>query len=349
MNNRWCSVISSILTAVLFTVLLSGCSSINDDLSDCTNDTDYNLTYEMLLVTNISTELQTQLTTVTELKVKDALAAHLNGIFTDRAHDINLSFYDTEGDSVRLYQKTDIIDESQKVYTLNLPMREYMHTAIANVVNNTQVNIVNDNNCHPARLLQKDGDEIDSHTTGLFTAREPMHVLEGVNQTFNVKLYMANCAAAIVVDTTGVKISNMRVVTTGFASSFSICDSIYHFDANPPLVKASQVNVTDSRDVCFCSVNFPSRDALRTVVEPTDYFDTTESAYSPWQYKVYVTLPDNSVTETVINMNRSLLAGELIILKGHLLFDGSVAVADPTVGVSVTLNWNDAGNHEVDL
>ena len=89
----WGRCVSVCLSALL---LLTGCSTIDDDLSDC--GVDYQMDYHLQLVTNFNTELQTQLTTETEVKVGDALRRHLNGIFADFAHDIDLSFFGTEGE-----------------------------------------------------------------------------------------------------------------------------------------------------------------------------------------------------------------------------------------------------------
>ena len=77
--------------------LMAGCSVIDDDLSNCPADeAQYQMEYELKLVTNMTTELQTQLTTITEISVANALKTHLENIFSDFAHDVNLSFYDTE-------------------------------------------------------------------------------------------------------------------------------------------------------------------------------------------------------------------------------------------------------------
>lgn len=170
--------------------LAAGCSTIDDDLSDCGNT--FEMDYELRLVTNMTTELETQLTTITEMGVAESLREHLKDIFSDFAHDIDLSFYDTEGDMTRLHHKRDIIDANQTSYTLTLPMHEYMHLAVANIAENHVVGLSNDENCQTSMLQQTDDSPIASHTTGLFTARLPMEVLSGVSQTFNVKLYMAN-------------------------------------------------------------------------------------------------------------------------------------------------------------
>ena len=58
-----------------------------------------------------------------------------------------------------------------------------------------------------------------------------MNVLEGVDQQFKVNLYMANCAAALVIDPRKQDVSNIRVYSTGFASQFNINDSTYTFAA----------------------------------------------------------------------------------------------------------------------
>ena len=158
--------------------LMAGCSVIDDDLSDCGEpEEEYKIDYELRLITNMTTELETQLTTITEMGVAESLRAHLKDIFSDFAHDIDLSFYDTEGDMTRLHHKRDIIDANQTSYTLTLPMQEYMHLAVANIAENHVVGLSNDENCQTSMLQQTDDSPIASHTTGLFTARLPMEVL----------------------------------------------------------------------------------------------------------------------------------------------------------------------------
>ena len=168
--------------------LMAGCSVIDDDLSDCNQEEELRLDYELRLITNMTTELQTQLTTITEMGVADALKAHLKDIFSDFAHDVDLSFYDTEGDLSCQLHKSDIMDANQTSYTLTLPMRKYMHLAVANIVDNTVVGLADAGYSNTSKLHQTEGSTLDSHSTGLFTARQPMEVLSGVNQTFNVRL-----------------------------------------------------------------------------------------------------------------------------------------------------------------
>ena len=327
--------------------LAAGCSTIDDDLSDCGNT--YELNYQLRLVTNMTTELKTQLTTMTEVSVANALTMHLKDIFTDFAHDVDLSFYDTEGNLGRLQHDQHIMDANQSSYTLTLPMRKYMHLAIANIAYNNVVSLTNDEYSPSSVLQQADGQLTDgkeiltSHTTGLFTARQPMEVLSGVDQTFNVHLYMANSAATLVLDTKGHAFSDIKVYTTGFADAFYVRDSTYVYSETPPLVIADRV-ATDSKLLCFCSVNFPSRDAMPASVKTRAQGDT-----SLWQFKVYLTKTDGTITETILDIDEPLKAGDLKIIKGELDDEGAVRPYNSTVGVSVTLNWNDAGKYETPL
>ena len=333
-----------LLSAFWLTV---GCSTIDDDLSDCGNT--FEMNYQLRLVTNMTTELQTHLTTMTELSVANALTVHLKDIFTDFAHDVDLSFYDTEGALNRLQHDQHIMDANQSSYTLTLPMRKYMHLAIANITDNDVVSLVDDEHSSSSTLQQADGKLIDgieylhSHNTGLFTARQPMEVLSGVDQTFNVHLYMANSAASLVLDTKGQTFTDIKVYTTGFANTFLIHDSTYVFTDTPPLVIAEPVPV-ESQLLCFCSVNFPSRDAI-----PAQGRSRADDKPSLWQFKVYLTKTDGSITETILDIDEPLKAGDLKIIKGELDDEGAVRPYNSTVGVSVTLNWNNAGNYDTPL
>lgn len=325
--------------------LAAGCSVIDDDLSDCPADEQqYQMEYQLKLVTNMTTEISTKLNTVTETSVANALRAYLKNIFTDFAHDVDLSFYDTNGSLARLHHDTHIMDANQKSYTLTLPMREYRHLAVANIIDDKMVGLMGDEFSHTSALTQNESTKaslpvqyIVSHTTGVFTARESMVVLEGVDQTFNVKLYMANSAATLVIDPMGQTYKDIQVFTTGFANSFYISDSTYVYSTNPPLVKADKVE-NESELLCYTSVNFPSHDAGAAV-----------SGTSLWQIKVYVTRNDDSITETTLDIPDPLRAGELMIIKGSLDSDGAVRPYDPKVGCSVSLNWNSGGEYDETL
>lgn len=351
-----CLRASNAAAFVIMATALGGCSMIDEDLSDCGKEA--KMDYELELITNLSIELETVLDDDLDKDVAEALREYLKNIFTDHAHDVDLSFYDSQADSSRLHHEQAIMDANQRSYTLYLPMREYMHLAVANLVDNRMVSLTDDNYCHPSKLQQAQGDTITPHTTGLFTARQPIEVLDGVDQTFLVRLYMANCAAALVVDTQGYDVNGMKVIGSGFASRFSICDSAYVFDAGTPVVKADEIVVKGGRQKCFCSVNFPSREPkqTRTVIETEEPFIAQEGDEPLWEFRVYVPKPgsnqsrsDSSITETVFRIRKPLHAGELKIIKGFVNEDGSVMTEAPEVGVSVTLDWKPGGEYHPQL
>ena len=330
-------IMKPLLMAALATVLLSGCSWIDEDLSDCPSGQRHELDYQLQLTTNIETELQTQLTTMTEMRVADALRSQLSDIFAAYAHDVDLSFYDTGTEANLLYHERHQMNDNEKSYQLFLPMQEYRHLALANMQGNSVVSVTGQEQSHTLALVQKQGEIIESHETGIFTARADMDVLEGVDQTFHVQLFMANCATALVIENAEeVGATDIQVYATGFATGFQVNTNTYTFDPHPPLVHARQVDTGMDDALCFSTVNFPSRDQA----------DGDEPL---WEYRVYVTLPDGTVTETVLTVSEPLRAGEFKLIVGRLDSDGVVRTQQPNVGVSVTLDWNSGGSYEGEL
>ena len=110
---------------------------------------------------------------------------------------------------------------------------------MANIAKNTVVSLEDIDHSNTSRLQQVEGTVsdgspvriIDSHTTGLFTARQSMEVLSDVSQTFNVRLFMANSAVALVLNPKGHNYTDLKVYATGFASQFNISDSVYVYPA----------------------------------------------------------------------------------------------------------------------
>lgn len=334
-----CDTIERLVSMLLMAICLTACSAIDDDLSDCVEEEkELKLEYRLRLVTNMTTELQTQLTTLTEVSVANALRSHLSEIFSDNAHDIDLSFYDTEGDLKSLFHKRDIINANQTSYTLTLPMRKYMHLAVANIAENSVVNLNNEQYSNTSMLRQTEGTTLESHTTGLFSARQPMEVLSDVDQTFNVRLYMVNSAVALILKPQAAQYRDIKVYATGFANQFNIRDSVFVFSGDPQQIIAQKVE-TDNDLLCFCSVNFPSHDTQTRA----------DDEASLWQLLVYVTTDDGKTTKSVLDVSEPLKAGELKIIKGDIDTDGGIRPYDSNVGVSVTLDWNEGGNYNQEL
>lgn len=341
---------------ILFVALLAvftGCRWVDEDLSDC--ETTYNINYEMRLVTNMTAELQTQLSMAADVEVATALENYLKDVFTDFAHDVDLSFYDVFGDSLRLHHESHIMDANQSSYTLYIPVRKYMHVAIANLEDNPEVVLEQDGNCHRACLVQPVRKVVESQSTGVFSARLPMDIRDGVDQQFDVSLYMVNSASALVLDTLDSHIKDLKVYASGFATSFNLADSTYRFSYEPH-VRALDIYTggVPGTPACFAAVTFPSPDLpdTKSQIETNDPFVSAPADHSLWYYSVYATLPDGSVTETVLGVRLPLRPGQVKLIKAKVVTDGSVVphvTADPYVGASVTLQWNDRPSWEVDV
>lgn len=331
------------MTLLLLSVvwLTTGCSAIDDDLSDC--GFDYELQYELQLVTNMEMELQTQLTTQVETSVAAALREHLKDIFSDFAHDIDLSFYEADGQLGRLYHEQHVMNDNEKSYTLYLPMREYRHLALANLQQNSWVTLTGEEHSNTMMLQQVQNEPVQSHQTGIFAARTNMDVMENQNQTFHVNLYMVNCAAVLLLESRGHDASNVSVASTGFATGYNVDDNTYTFSDNPPLVNADRVDVDDPSMLCYCTVTFPSSETPN----PSLASSTGEEAY--WQFRVHVKNANGTTTETILRVEEPLKAGQLKIIKAYIDSDGSVRPYGSKVGASVTLDWNGGANYETPL
>ena len=310
-------------------MLLSSCSIIDENLDDC--GINNKIIYRLKLITNIQTELDQQLGSADERPVANALRQSLNGIFTDMAHDIDLSFYNT--DNIREKHEQHIMNASQAEYVVYLPERDYRNLAVANITNATNVTLESDDYTPSTmKLQQQQGDTIDSHSTGMFTARKIIEVCN-CTESFNVELYMANSCAALVVDTAGVGIRGMKVLTQDFATSFAVSDSTYAYQANP-LIRSVEVPTNGQPYTCHYTVSFPSRHTRSDGL---------------FRIKAYVTLPDGTTTENIITVEQPLMAGYLKIIKMKMKPNGSLTPLSQDVGVSVTLNWKQGGTYEPEI
>jgi len=335
---------------MVMAVVFSDCSAIDEDLSDCGKD--LKLDYDLHLVTNLSIELQNKFDSKEDASLLKALRSYLSPIFTDFAHDLDLSFYDIQGDSIRLHHEQHVMDANELSYTIYIPRRQYMHTAVVNLEHNEAVIFEGDDYCHGARFLQAGGDTVRTHKTGLFSARKMMRLTENDNETVYVHLYMANCAAALVLDTSDADLKDLKVLTTGFASRYDIADSTFVFEDRPPFVVADKINTGRDGQQCFCTVNFPSQEsvaATRIIIETEEPFVSTEAAEPLWQFEVYATLSDGKVTKSVLGVKEPLQAGELEVFRAHMYSNGGLEPAEKNVAVSVTLDWKENSHYPVPL
>ena len=333
----------TIATALTITLLLviapTSCSVIDDDRSDC--EADFFVRYEVTLHTNLTTQVQTVLRSRFETAVADLLEDSLKSIFREFAHDVDLSFYINNN---RRFHDTHIMDAGQATYDLELPAENYRHLALANIMEERSVSITTPEQADRLFIDQERADTINGHTIGIFSARQDMNIIGNVDQSFDVTLYMVNCASILVVRTDNVDYRDLKVCSSDFADGFLVNDSVYLYRTNPVVTDLRVTHPPVEREV-FYSVTFPSCDTAEQAQSQTRDVGSNDSQTGAddseriWRKFVYVTLPDGSVTRTVINVRKPLEAGQVMIIYAYMKPDGSVYSPNVEVGTSVQLNW----------
>ena len=325
----------------------SGCHLVDEDMSDC--GTELNVDYELQLVTNMRTEIQTVLDLQTEYQVATILQDHLGEVFSDFAHDVDLSFYDTAEPWARLEHIAVVMDASESSYSLVLPGRSYMHTCVANLDAEPFVALEDDGHCNTARLVQHPKvpgkDTVSAHTTGIFTARTRMDVITGMEQQFDVELYMVNAATALILDLADAPdVKDLKVYLSGFADGFMLADSSFTFNSRQ-IVRTKMLPADPgSTERCFTSIHFPSRDVKpgsKMVIDIPDPDGGVRSDEILWYWTVEALMADGTVTRSILGSYTPLHAAQLKAVKGVVHADGGIGSNDHTVGASVTLDWHE--------
>lgn len=329
------------IVLLIIAVATAGCRLIDDDLSAC--GTDYLIHYRMRLVTEVHMEIDEQLSSAIEKPIADTLKRWSDPYFMGHAHDLNMCFYALDGTDELKHQKSDVIDATQKSYTLYIPRQDYLHLAVVNIKDNQEVTLSSGSTASSMRINQRTDDTIPSHESAIYTARELMYMNETGDQSFYVKLYMVNCAVAFVVtNATTATPKIQRMVLGGTASGFEVKDSTFTFNTHS-FIRAEKVT-----DECYAALSFPSRDSLSISGAPVRY--ARKDASSLWEARVYTTLPDGKVTETILSFPYPLQAGTLEIIKMEIQDNGAVvAVEDAEIGITVTLDWAEGEEHEIEI
>ena len=322
---------------ILIGLILVGCSIIDDDLSVC--DTDYYLYYEVRLVTDVDMVIDEKLNKVSEQPIADTLRKWLDPIFSGLAHDLDMNFYSMDERDTLLEDRHEIIDAKEKTYTLYIPRKNYMHLALVNTADNDNVSVVGEKHSKSLRVEQRRADTLAPHPTAVYTARLPMEMKPEGNESFYVHLYMVSSAVALVVEQSALENPDMKVVLRGTATGFDVCDSTFTFN-NQSVIRTEKLT-----DRCYATVSLPSPSPAQSPVAPRR-MKQDDNSY--WQLRTYVTLPDNTVTETILTIDYPLLAGALEIIKVEVHDDGSVVpLENAHVGASVTLDWIEGSSHDV--
>lgn len=338
---------------VIGTAAYTGCRLVDEDVSDCGEE--LSVDYELQLVTNMRTEIQAVLDLQTDLELATALQDHLSEVFTDFAHDVDLSFYDTEEPYARLEHLGVVMDGSQSSYSLFLPGRSYTHTCVANLEAEPYLSLEGGEYYHSASLVQHSEikDTIRFHSTGIFAARARMDVISGKDQQFNVELYMVNAATALILDMADAPdVKDMKVCLSGFADGFILADSVYTFNTQQIVRTQLLPFEPGSTERCYTSFHFPSRDVeddTKMVIDIPDPEGDKHSDEILWYWIVDAIMKDNTVTRSILGSYTPLHAAQLKAVKAVVHANGALETKDPTVGASITLDWHEGMDISVDF
>ena len=328
--------------AVAIAATLSSC--IDEDMSDCGKD--YQINYTLRLNTQVNATIDQELNQNEEQEIASRLKSALGTVFTDHAKDNDLSFF--VGDELS-HHEANPMDASSVSYTIFLPRNNYRNLALANTSAESAISLIGQDKATTLAMTQEKTDTIDSHKTGLFSAR--LNIAEDdFNSNLQTTLYMQNAAAAVVIDKNNVAYEDIRGCVKGMANTFAINDSTYSYDYGT-IVRANKVASTSQHEALY-AVSFPSKDAATTSKVTTSKATTKatsdESQDDIWQFHIYVKI-DGKTTQNILSFHEPLKAGTLKIAKVTLQPNGSFTSDNPSVGVSVKLDWKPGGSHDIDI
>ena len=309
--------------------------------------------------------------------MREALEDYLTDVFATTSHDVELLFYDQRNRGKMTFRQKEVMDAGQKVFTFRVPASDYRVVGVSNLSAVPMLSLKDEENSAGVAVVQKlSAKAVTSHPAAAFTARKRILVRDKDDQAFDMHFYMANSAAALLLNRDSCEVKSIRAEYIGLADTFKVLDSAYSFDQQA-VIQADNIDVvpyTASEEdfsmeadpfiydifwelwtkmpLMVCGVGFPSPNVSSEVV----------GIYPKiWTIDLYVTLEDDSVTRSQIYIGRPLVAGSLMIIKGWICADGSFTPrpehepynpgpggpdeppeppSDSTVvGVSVTLQW----------
>ncbi len=344
----------SVLTAasLLVATALTGCRLIDEDISKCNNQV--RLTYQLELDPEIIQELEDELDLHADEDIRAMLKGYIDGIFTNYARDVDLFFFDIDEPMVSLRTMSETMNSASNTYAISMPVRSYMHTALANVKVSENVAIA-DKETYPTLRLEHNQENgvYTPQKSGLFTVHRRLDVGEKPNQRFRIRLGMANSASALILDTgKATHVTDIRVVVEGMATAFNVADSTYIYKEGAIF---STEEFSTGYKHCYAAVHFPSHDAEdyddddEPVTKATDYDDDDNIERKTWRWYVFATLDDGSVTRSTLEMRPPVKAGQLKIRNAFVKDDGEVGSNEVDVSVTVKLDWRPGLDIDVPL
>lgn len=119
MKNLYNTFLAAVMT---ISIIASLSSCIDEDMSDCGKD--YKIQYNLQLNTQINTVIDVNLNLIEEQEIAARLKQALSKIFTDHAHDNDLSFFVGEELS---HHEANKMGANSVSYTIYLPRNNYQN------------------------------------------------------------------------------------------------------------------------------------------------------------------------------------------------------------------------------
>ena len=367
------------LLCLVWGATLPGCGLIDERMDNCPEESTLTLTLD--LVNNKDAEMDNKLGSDHDRPLREALEDYLTDVFADKAHDVDLSFFDQRRRHERTFHLSEVMDADRKTFTVRLPASDYRVVGVANLSKVSTVSLKNVEEEESISLIQSLSKRVSSHAAGLFTARRRMLVTNEPGQRFEIDFHMINSAAALVLNCDSCEVRSVRADYGGLGNAYRLADSSFTFsgytvvqadviDVAPYL--GSDTDLTSETEwvydsywtqwtrtpLMLCGVGFPSPSVASSV---------TSSVVAIWSINLYVTLSDGSVTLSELAIGQPLRPGCLMIIKGWIRADGSFTPVPPrepiqygpggpiypdppvdstcVTGVSVRLNWKEGGQY----
>lgn len=312
---------------------------IDDDLSVC--GVDCRIDYELRLVADINMSIHSELHAQQDSAVAKMLEDWFTPIFTSLNNEVDLSFFSTDGADELREHRTEQTTARRHSFTFYLPREDYRHLAAVNVTGDNGLALRGASHAATIRVETEKKDTLPSHRTAIYTARYPIVLDDRESQSFEVNLYVASSGVALVLDSIALRMPKIEVLLSGTSSGMTLNDSTFLFDRNT-LIRAEQLTKQ-----CYAAVSLPSRDRMK--LSPSAFPNKVE-ANALWELIVHVTQPTGKITETILHVDDPLEAGDIKIIKCKVEYDGSlVPVATTDVGATVTLDWKEGSEHEIEI
>ena len=300
--------------------LLSGC--IDDNMSDCNNFT---------------------------VRYKIELSAQAQA-FSGRMDNLNMHFYDgTQSLAHHEYVEREQMPDDN-IYAISLPMNDYHHFAIANILPESSVS-ASDLAVQSDRYklaYDSNADTVPSHASELYVGRERFSIADK-NQFIEVVLTPCIAMTRLHLDyETGVaaSIGSIEGYVNKTATGFYCRDSIYEHD-RPVVVQMSETGEDENGLSLFQALSFPSKDVAPAGAPAVDRSVAEENAL--WNTDVYVSI-GNKITRNTIHVAEPLSAGKCVDIYGVVRGDGSIEIGhNLQATVAITLDWKPGGNIDVEM